>query len=91
MHTLKHASPSDSGNQAAQKHTLVLDANFCVTAASSSFYDVFQVTPGEMVGKKLAGIGVGQWDIPALLALLNGLPEKTASLMTLRWNTISKC
>jgi len=58
-----------------QRQLLVLDTHLCVKAASNSFYSAFRATPGEILGKKLAGLGNGQWDIPALLTRLNELPE----------------
>jgi two-component system CheB/CheR fusion protein len=54
----------------------VLDCNLVVLAASKSFYTAFQATPGDTVGKKLFDLGNGQWNIPALLTLLNELPKK---------------
>jgi PAS domain S-box-containing protein len=53
---------------------LLLDSDLRIRAASKSFYAAFKIGPEETLGKKLADLGNGQWNIPALLALLNELP-----------------
>jgi PAS domain S-box-containing protein len=63
-------------SHAVQEQLLALDASLCVQAASSSFYAAFQVGPGDTLGKKLADLGDGQWNIPALVTLLNKLPKQ---------------
>src|ERR1700722_13939369 len=62
-------------SHAVREQLLVLDAQLSVQAASKSFYTTFQVAPGQTDGKKLADLGNGQWNVPALLALLNELPK----------------
>ena len=62
-------------SHAVREQLLVLDATLSVQAASKSFYTAFQVAPGQTAGKKLADLGNGQWNVPALLALLNELPK----------------
>ncbi len=58
---------------------LVLDANFVVLGASPSFYETFQVTPQQTMGRLLYDLGDGQWNIPALRVLLETIiPEHTA-------------
>ncbi len=58
---------------------LVLDAGFCVLAASRSFYETFQVDPEHTMGRPLYSLGDGQWNIPALRVLLETIiPERTA-------------
>jgi PAS domain S-box-containing protein len=59
---------------AIQRQSLLLDSNLSVKAASLSFYSVFQLKSDEILGKKLEDLGDGQWNIPALLKLLRGLP-----------------
>jgi len=55
---------------------LVLDGALQVISASRSFYQHFGVAPDETVGRKVYGLGNGQWDIPALRELLeNILPQ----------------
>ncbi len=66
--------------QSLRKQLLVLDHRLCVKSASESFYTAFQTTPDEVVGKNLAALGNGQWNIPTLLALLNELPENEGEL-----------
>src|SRR5450755_4684644 len=58
-----------------RKKLLLLDASLTVQAATASFYSAFQVAPKETIGKKLVELGHGQWNIPALLTLLNKQPE----------------
>ena len=55
---------------------IVLDGTLQVVSASSSFYQHFQVSAGQTVGRKIYDLGDGQWDIPALRELLeNILPQ----------------
>ena len=49
---------------------LILDAQLRVISASRSFYEIFQVVPGQTEGCLLYALGDGQWDIPALRVLL---------------------
>jgi PAS domain S-box-containing protein len=62
--------------RAVREQLLVLDVGLNVLAASQSFYTAFQLAPGETLGRKLGDLGNGQWNIPALLRLLNDLPKK---------------
>ncbi len=52
---------------------LVLDGTLKVISASHSFYRHFQVKPEETVGCKVYALGNGQWSIPALRKLLEGI------------------
>jgi two-component sensor histidine kinase len=55
---------------------LVLDKDLRVVAASRSFYLTFRVNRQETQGRLLYALGDGQWDIPALRALLEKIvPE----------------
>jgi two-component sensor histidine kinase len=55
---------------------LVLDRDLRVVAASRSFYLTFRVNRQETQGRLLYALGDGQWDIPALRALLEKIaPE----------------
>jgi PAS domain S-box-containing protein len=65
-----HDRLQETISDAAPEHLLLLDGGLRVRAASNSFYAAFQVPPGESAGKKLAELGNGQWNIPALLAQL---------------------
>ena len=75
MPTSKRRDQSASINHAGREQRLTLDSQVRVKGASKSFYTAFQVTPEQTVGKKLADLGNGQWNIPALLTLLAELPE----------------
>lgn len=52
---------------------LVLDFDLRVKAANESFYDTFGVEPEETVGRRVYDIGSGQWDIPELRDLVEGI------------------
>jgi len=55
---------------------LVLDGSLQVISASRSFYEHFQVSAGQTVGRKIYELGNGQWAIPDLRELLeNILPQ----------------
>jgi PAS domain S-box-containing protein len=60
-------------SHAVREQLLVLDEDLRVQAASKSFYTALHITPRQAAGKKLAEIGDGQWNIPALLTMLNEL------------------
>ncbi|EGW21069.1 chemotaxis protein CheB [Methylobacter tundripaludum] len=49
---------------------IVLSNTLKVVTASRSFYQSFQVTPEETVGRTIYELGGGQWNIPALRNLL---------------------
>lgn len=49
---------------------LVLDHALRVRTASLAFYDSFQVTPADTVGRFVYDLGNRQWDIPTLRSLL---------------------
>ena len=59
---------------------LVLDRDLRVVAASRSFYVTFRVTRQETQGQLLYALGDGQWDIPALHALLEKIVPEHAVL-----------
>ncbi|MEW5798306.1 MAG: PAS domain S-box protein [Bacteroidota bacterium] len=52
---------------------LVLDDKLEVVLANRSFYNVFQVTERETIGKKVYHLGNGQWNIPELHSLLENI------------------
>ena len=57
---------------------LVLDADLKVIKANYSFYQTFNVKPGETEGTLIYDLGNRQWDIPKLRELLEDiLPENT--------------
>ena len=49
---------------------LVLDGDLQVVSANRAFYQYFQVTVAETVGRKIYDLGNSQWNIPALRELL---------------------
>jgi transcriptional regulator with GAF, ATPase, and Fis domain len=55
---------------------LVLDGALRVQSASRSFYQTFQRTQGATEGRLLYQLGNGEWDIPALRALLEDIVVK---------------
>jgi signal transduction histidine kinase len=58
---------------------LVLDFDLHVVAANESFYEAFAVRPEATVGRKVYNLGNGQWAIPELRELLEGiLPQQRA-------------
>jgi chemotaxis protein methyltransferase CheR len=76
MSLSKRAGQLEGGNQTKQRHSLLLDVNLSIKAASPSFCTLFHVTPGELLGTKLADLGNGEWNDSALLQMLKALPEK---------------
>jgi two-component system, chemotaxis family, CheB/CheR fusion protein len=49
---------------------VILDEDLRVLAANEAFYTTFQIPEGDAKGKRLYNLKDGQWDIPALRALL---------------------
>jgi two-component system CheB/CheR fusion protein len=57
---------------------LVLDAELRVERANQAFYDAFNTAPDRTLHTALYALGSGQWDVPALRALLEEvLPRRT--------------
>jgi two-component system CheB/CheR fusion protein len=57
---------------------LVLTPDFRVQSANPAFYRLFQVRPADTEGQCIYQLGNGQWDIPALHALLEQIvPQNT--------------
>lgn len=52
---------------------LLLDSNDCVLLASASFYRNFGVSRDQTIGRRLADLGNGEWNIPALRDRLLGV------------------
>jgi PAS domain S-box-containing protein len=59
--------------QAIREPLLVLDAALCVKAAIPSFYEAFNATSEQTLGRPLHELGNGQWNIPKLTKLLDRL------------------
>jgi two-component system CheB/CheR fusion protein len=69
---------TESVVETIRKPLLVLAADFKIASANHSFYEYFQVTPEETLGRLLYDLGDGQWNIPGLRTLLEEiLPQKT--------------
>ncbi len=61
----------------ARESFLILDSHLLVISANPTFYQTFRVKPEETEHKLLYELGNGQWDIPVLKKLLEGiLPKK---------------
>lgn len=58
---------------------LLLDADLRVVFANRSFYETFQVTEDETIGRLVYELGNRQWDIPALRQLLSEILPKKSS------------
>jgi len=58
---------SESISHVVREQLLLLDPQLCIKDASKSYYSAFKVGPEQTLGN-------GQWNIPALLKLLNELP-----------------
>jgi two-component system CheB/CheR fusion protein len=55
---------------------IILDGKLQVITSNRAFYQYFQVTPEQTVGRKIYDLGNGQWNIPALRELIeNVLPQ----------------
>jgi PAS domain S-box-containing protein len=80
FHKFSHDAKDLAGNivNTVREPLIVLDQDLRVITASRSFYEVFQVTPEETVGRLIYDLGNKQWDIPKLRELLETiLPQKT--------------
>ena len=62
--------------ETAREPLLVLDSDLRVLLANRSFYDAFQVTAGDTIGKLIYDLGNRQWDIPKLRTLLEEILPK---------------
>ena len=49
---------------------LLLDGKLSIVAASASFCELFEAASGDLTGRSLYALGGGEWDMPALHALL---------------------
>jgi len=59
--------------QTVRESLLVLDRDLAVRLANRSFYKTFAVDEAQTLGRRLAQLGDGQWNIPALLTRLTSL------------------
>jgi diguanylate cyclase (GGDEF)-like protein/PAS domain S-box-containing protein len=56
---------------------LVLDVNMKILSANSSFYNTFEVTPTNTIGRLIYDLGNQQWDIPRLRILLEDILQNS--------------
>jgi two-component system, chemotaxis family, CheB/CheR fusion protein len=49
---------------------VALDGDFKIISASRSFYEIFRLSPHDVLGRNLFEVGNGLWDIPKLRELL---------------------
>jgi two-component system, chemotaxis family, CheB/CheR fusion protein len=63
---------------------VVLDESLRVTSANRAFYAAFGVSPRETEGKLLLELGSGQWDIPELKQLLEGVATRDETMRDFR-------
>jgi len=73
---LKAQEYAESIIEAVREPLLVLDADLRVVSASRSFYNTYQVAPGETLGRLVYDLGNRQWDIPKLRKLLEEILPK---------------
>jgi len=59
---------------------VVLDGALRVITASRSFYLAFKETPDQVEGRMLYELGNGQWNVPALRQLLQGIIQQHTTL-----------
>ncbi|WP_222185162.1 sensor histidine kinase, partial [Geminicoccus harenae] len=60
---------------------LVLDQGLCVQTASRAFYETFEVSRDETVGRPIYELGNGQWNIPELRRLLQEVVPKAHAVL----------
>jgi two-component sensor histidine kinase len=60
---------------------LVLDNHLCVESVGRSFYDAFQVSQDETLGRSIYDLGDGQWNIPELRHLLEQVLSKSTAVV----------
>jgi len=84
IHDMKRASEAvrlardfnQSIIETTRSSVLVLDAERRAKLANPAFYQMFQLTPGEVMGRSVFDIAGGYWTFPALRSLLEQLvPE----------------
>jgi two-component sensor histidine kinase len=59
---------------------LLLDGELNIVAASASFATAFDIDPATTVGHPLADLGVGEWNVPQLRALLDATLSGAAKI-----------
>ncbi len=59
---------------------LVLDGDLRIQKANHQFHETFHVRPQETLGRYIYDLGDGQWNIPGLRKLLEGILPKVSAL-----------
>jgi chemotaxis protein methyltransferase CheR len=67
---------------------LVLDQDLRVVTANRAFHQTFRMSPADIIGRPVYGLGDGQWDIPELRLLLEGVAPHHAVVEAyeVEWN-----
>jgi PAS domain S-box-containing protein len=65
----------------AKEHTLILDSDLRIQAASPSFFRTFHLRPDEVRNHPLIEVSGGQWNVPALVSALEGTREEDLSIV----------
>jgi two-component system CheB/CheR fusion protein len=65
---------------------LVLDGDLRVQKANHEFYETFHVRPEDTLNRNLYDLSNGQWNIPTLRTLLEGILPQVSSLRDLQIN-----
>ena len=74
IETLRHAREyAESIVATVSESLLVLDADLCVQTANQAFYQTFKEKPETTEHRFFYELGEGQWDIPELRRLLEGM------------------
>ena len=63
---------------------LVLDQDLRVVTANRAFYQAFRMRLQDVHGRPVYGLGDGQWDIPELRLLLEGVAPQHAAMRLTR-------
>lgn len=63
---------------------LVLDSSLNVIYANEAFYELFKVSPADVLNRYIYDLGNGQWDIPGLHKLFDGVSSDTTSFNDLK-------
>jgi PAS domain S-box-containing protein len=69
---------------------IVLDAELRAVSANQSFFECFDLSPEETVGRLLYDLGDRQWDIPELRKLLEEILPESVSFRDFRMKYGSK-
>lgn len=62
---------------------LLLDGELRIAGASTSFCDAFGIDPATAVGRVLFELGMEEWEVPQLRALLGGVASGTPQIVAL--------